>query len=135
MFFPQGVPCALLCAQGLAAEALALGGKEVVILHDGSWWAVGSATDWFLRTMTIQEQFATIIPLPEVAPNASRVEVVVASYSSDVSVLSEGELQVLSGVRPASHILDVLVARRMARSVVFRFDSQARESSSGSEGR
>jgi len=125
MFFPNGEPKAVLCAQHLVAEVLALGGTDVAVLRDASWWAVGSNVEWFLADRTTREQFACLIPLPEVGPNASRVEVVIAAFAQDLATLGGPELEVLHGATPPEEFINRLRARALVRAVVFRIPDDA----------
>lgn len=123
MFFPRGEPSPLVCAECLAAEALALGGNEVVILRDAEWWAVGGADDWFLPGESAKDQFARLIPLPELGQNSTRVEVVIAAFAQDVSTLQRAELQHVLGESPHGDFVERVVNRKLVRAVFFRFPS------------
>jgi hypothetical protein len=85
MFFPGAAPAPIPCVQHLVAEVLALGASDVAVERRGDWWIVSSNFDWFLPDQSADEQVRRIVPLPEVGPNASRVEVVLVAFAEAVA--------------------------------------------------
>jgi hypothetical protein len=85
MFFPGATPAPIQCVQHLAAEVLALGAADVAVERRGAWWIVSSNFDWFLPDESVDEQTRRIVPLPEIGPNASRVEVVLVAFAEAVA--------------------------------------------------
>jgi hypothetical protein len=120
MWFPDGKPHPLKCTHYLVAEILALGALDVSVHRSEEWWSVSSARDW-LREDDSYESFRRLIPLPEIGPNASRIEVVIAAFATDVFVIApEGSTSVIAGRPPDEEAWRALHTSN-TRSVWFRF--------------
>ncbi len=122
IFFSDGTPRSFQCAQQLVAQLVALGVSEVFVSRSERWWAVGSLDrDWFLAGLPVESQFQRILPLPEMAPNASRAEILLLAFADDVAVLSGDELRVLAGTEPPTDFARRAQAKAPTRVIFFRF--------------
>ena len=121
MFFPGATPAAIPCVQCLVAEVLALGAADVTVERRGEWWIVSSNFDWFLPDQSADEQVRKIIPLPEVGPNASRVEVVLVAFAEAVATRGgDNTWKSLTGPGLPANV-EVEGMTKAGRAVAFRF--------------
>jgi hypothetical protein len=121
MFFPGATPAPIPCVQHLVAEVLALGAADVTVERRGEWWIVSSSFNWFLSDQSADEQVRRIVPLPEVGPNASRVEVVLVAFAEAVATREAGlTWKSLTGPGLPTDIEEHGVTK-VGRAVAFRF--------------
>jgi hypothetical protein len=122
MFLQPGVAGRSQCAELLVAQILALGSDSVFVLRTDGWLAVGSTDlDWFVPGSSTAQQFERLIPLPELAVNTNRTEIVLMAFASDIATLSGDSLEVVKGAPPPDELLQRVRARAALRTVVFRF--------------
>jgi hypothetical protein len=121
MFFPGARPAPIPCIERLVAEVLALGAPDVAVERRQDWWTVSSSFDWFLTDQSEEEQVRRLIPLPELGPNISRVEVVLIAYAEAVATRGkDGTWKTLSGPGPAGSWGSEPMGNS-GRSLAFRF--------------
>ncbi len=119
MFFPGKSPNPLDCLQHLLVEVLALGAPDAVVRRLDNWWVLSSSFDWF-GGKDPNELFTSIIPIPEVGPNSSRVEIVLAAFAQSVATYgtSTGRL-VVRGEPPGEDVWKEMTLS--TRAISFRF--------------
>ena len=123
MFFPGAKPAPIPCVQHLMGEVLALGAADVVVERRQDWWIVSSTFDWFVPDESADEQTRKLIPLPEMGPNASRVEVVLLAFAEAVATLgADQEWRSLSGPGLVEGLKGGS-SSKVARALAFRFSS------------
>jgi hypothetical protein len=87
----------------------------------GETGGLSSSRDWFVSDQSPEEQVRRLIPLPEIGPNASRVEVVIVAFAEGVATRG-GDLtwRVLTGPGIPSDVEQAELTRA-GRAVAFRF--------------
>jgi hypothetical protein len=122
------LPTAPFLASALVQDALICGIKDIrVQRHDDNWTSVSAREDWILPNIGIPSEqspgyehvFRTLVPFPQAGANSFRSEVLVAAFSSDVSVIQSGTVHICEGhsTPPESVIAAV---RSMQFAVIFR---------------
>jgi hypothetical protein len=128
MFFPNAQPSPIWCVQHLVVEVLALGATDVLVERHEDWWIVSSTLDWFLSDQSPEQQVRKLIPLPQVGPNASRVEVVILAFSEAVATRGgDRSWRVLAGPEVAAFVEQASSAKA-GRAVAFRFATSSSSS-------
>jgi hypothetical protein len=123
-FFFRGDPEPMACVQQLVAEVLALGGHEVTVRREGTWWLVSSTFDWLRPApgLTVMDLFQRLIPLPELGPNTSRVEVALVAFARRVATVGTGEERlVVTGEPPSEDLWRWISNPPAGRTVAFSF--------------
>jgi hypothetical protein len=120
LFFPDGIPDPLVCTQCVVGEIIASGGTDISIRRAAEWWLVTSAIDWFMN-LDLSLLFQQFIPLPQLARNASRFEVVVAAYAASVATMCRPNEPVMIVGEAPSEDLWALMPSSHTRALAFRF--------------
>jgi hypothetical protein len=119
MFFPGTAPNPLDCLRHLLVEVLALGASDASVRLIDGWWMLSSSFDWFLGKEP-EQLFTRIVPLPEVGPNASHVEIVLTAFAQSVATFGTATGRfVVRGEPPDEEVWKEMV--RSTRAVAFRF--------------
>lgn len=125
-FFPGGVPAPLPYVGLLVEEVFALGASRVSVDRRGEWWVVASDRDWFLPDQSAWEQVRKLVPLPQLAPNTCRAEIVLVVYADAVATCGgDGAWVSLSGEGLPEGI-DVTGGIKVERALAFRFSGPTR---------
>lgn len=115
MYFRSGRFTPEEAAVKLVLEAVLCGARRVETLRVGAWWLVRGDVDWLPPPLD-EEAFGALVPFLEGGPNASRSEILVAAYATDVVI--DGP-RVIKGAADAE-LEAVLADGGWARSVAFR---------------
>ena len=130
MYLGGEQPSGKTLAVRLADCALRSGARrlELLVLSDG-WMAVTSDADWItpnlrgLRTSTMEGAFRALTPLLGGQPNEIRFEAIVAAFSKDVCVRSQGNWYTISGENPSLGVQSMLGNNAFA--VLFKADDNS----------
>jgi hypothetical protein len=117
-FFASGRFTPQEAAGHLVLEALLCGARRVEAQRAGPWWVVRGDVDWLTPPLD-EEAFGALVPFLEGGPNASRSEILVAVFATDVVVDGHGGKRVIKG-EADSELEAVLSDGSWARSVAFR---------------
>jgi hypothetical protein len=118
-FFSSGHFTPQEAAGQLVVEALLSGARRVDVRQAGQWWLVRSDVDW-LPPPIDEEAFRALVPFAEGGPNATRREILLAVFATDVVVVDgDAGLHVIKGYADAE-IKASLACGDYARSVAFR---------------
>jgi hypothetical protein len=92
-------------ATNLVNDALTLGVASVEVHHCGDWWMVSCAEDWLAREndFTIEETFRSIVPLVGGGLEASRREILLTAFASDVFAKKGEDMLWVSGGTHIDH--------------------------------
>jgi hypothetical protein len=119
------LPTPPFMAGALVQDALLCGIKDVrVQRYDDNWISVCASEDWIVPNIkwekppTYAHVFRTLIPFPQAGPNSFRSEVLVAAFSSDLSVVQGASVSVCVGAAPPEDVLNRLGS--MPFVVIFR---------------
>jgi hypothetical protein len=118
------LPTSPFMASALVQDALLCGIKDVRVQSYESWTSVCANEDWIIpnikweRPPTYEHVFRTLIPFPQAGPNSFRAEVLVAAFSSDLSVVQSKSVTTCVGETPPEGVLSRLGS--MPFAVVFR---------------
>jgi len=118
-------PTAPFLASALIQDALLCGARDVqVTMLDDGWVGVSADRDWILphlppsRSLTYEHAFRTLIAFNQAGPNSFRSEVLVAAFSTDISILWNSCVTFCVGSAAPSHIVQKLDPSRF--TVLFR---------------
>jgi hypothetical protein len=119
------LPTAPFMASALVQDALLCGAEDVRVRHYGDKWTLVSANeDWIIpnikweRPPTYEHVFRSLIPFPQAGVNSFRSEVLVAAFSTDLSVVQGTSVSICMGSSPPEGVITCLKSEPFA--VVFR---------------
>jgi hypothetical protein len=103
----------------LVVEALLCGARRVEAQRAGPWWLVRGDVDWLVPPLD-EEAFGALVTFLEGGPNASRNEILVGVFATDVVVVDgDGGVKVIKG-EADSELEAVLTEGGWARSVAYK---------------
>jgi hypothetical protein len=122
------LPTSPFMASALVQDALLCGITEIRVAQHDNWTSVSANEDWIIphikweRPLNYDHVFRTLIPFPQAGPNSFRSEVVVAAFSTDLSVLLGAAMCTCVGTAPPDSVLEKLGP--MPFVVVFKIGRQ-----------
>lgn len=112
----------LLCF--LMADVIELGKGDCSIRRCGSWWIIGSDTDWFINLpCSIDETFQRVVPAPQHGEHSMRGEILVFAFAADISVVGPDGITWIVGAQLGDDV--VRLTDGMKRAIVFRLPGAA----------
>ena len=85
LYFPGGHPSPAHIANRLVGDALILGARRTLVVHDGEWWIVAADIDWLGSSgMDLPRLFTSIVSFPEAGENSMRSEVLLGAFAEDI---------------------------------------------------
>lgn len=96
-------------ATKIATDVITLGCCPAVIDRVGGWWVVMSPYNWMESDVDVvnQDIFSKLIPNPKAGQNASRNEIVLNAFASNIFVSKKGDINLVKGELEQAAVDDI----------------------------